>query len=34
MADAMKDGGNPAAVAKVIVTAATGKKPKLRYTAG
>lgn len=33
MADAMKDGDDPAVVAKVIVTAATDKKPKLRYTA-
>ncbi|WP_086562210.1 oxidoreductase [Streptomyces africanus] len=34
MAQAMKDGDDPAVVAKVIVTAATDKKPKLRYTAG
>ncbi|MFE2217706.1 oxidoreductase [Streptomyces canus] len=34
MAQAMKAGDDPAAVAKVIVTAATDKKPKLRYTAG
>jgi short-subunit dehydrogenase len=34
MADAMKDGDDPAVVAKVIVAAATDKKPKLRYTAG
>jgi NAD(P)-dependent dehydrogenase (short-subunit alcohol dehydrogenase family) len=31
---AMKDGDDPAVVAKVIVEAATEKKPKLRYTAG
>ena len=31
---AMKAGDDPAVVAKVIVTAATDKKPKLRYTAG
>ncbi|MGP4050353.1 oxidoreductase [Streptomyces sp. 2A115] len=31
---AMKDGDDPAVVAKAIVTAATDKKPKLRYTAG
>jgi len=31
---AMKKGDDPAVVAKVIVTAATDKKPKLRYTAG
>ncbi|UUU36692.1 oxidoreductase [Streptomyces sp. CA-210063] len=34
IADAMKEGDDPAVVAKVIVTAATDKKPKLRYTAG
>ncbi|WP_406329734.1 oxidoreductase [Streptomyces sp. NBC_00203] len=34
IADAMKDGDDPAVVAKVIVTAATDRKPKLRYTAG
>lgn len=34
IADAMKAGDDPAVVAKVIVTAATDKKPKLRYTAG
>ncbi|GAB2991851.1 oxidoreductase [Streptomyces pseudoechinosporeus] len=34
IAEAMKDGDDPAVVAKVIVTAATDKKPKLRYTAG
>ncbi|MDT0484096.1 oxidoreductase [Streptomyces doebereineriae] len=34
MAEAMKAGDDPAVVAKVIVTAATDKKPKLRYTAG
>jgi NAD(P)-dependent dehydrogenase (short-subunit alcohol dehydrogenase family) len=34
MTQAMKDGDDPAVVAKVIVTAATDKKPKLRYTAG
>ena len=33
IADAVKDGDDPAAVTKVIVTAATDKKPKLRYTA-
>lgn len=32
--DAMKDGDDPAVVAKTIVTAATAPKPKLRYTAG
>jgi short-subunit dehydrogenase len=31
---AMKKGDDPAVVAKVIVTAATDRKPKLRYTAG
>jgi NAD(P)-dependent dehydrogenase (short-subunit alcohol dehydrogenase family) len=31
---AIKDGDDPAVVAKVIVTAATDPKPKLRYTAG
>ena len=30
----MKDGDDPAIVAKVIVAAATDPKPKLRYTAG
>jgi hypothetical protein len=34
MAAAMKDGDDPAVVAKVIVAAATDPKPKLRYTAG
>jgi NAD(P)-dependent dehydrogenase (short-subunit alcohol dehydrogenase family) len=34
MAAAMKDGDDPAIVAKVIVAAATDTKPKLRYTAG
>ncbi|MCX5055471.1 oxidoreductase [Streptomyces sp. NBC_00452] len=34
IADAMKAGDDPAVVAKVIVAAATEKKPKLRYTAG
>jgi NAD(P)-dependent dehydrogenase (short-subunit alcohol dehydrogenase family) len=34
MAEAMKKGDDPAVVAKVIVTAATAPKPKLRYTAG
>ncbi|TMR93784.1 oxidoreductase [Nonomuraea basaltis] len=34
IAAAMKDGDDPAVVAKVIVTAATDPKPKLRYTAG
>ncbi|WP_433476448.1 oxidoreductase [Spirillospora sp. CA-142024] len=34
IAAAMKDGDDPAVVAKVIVTAATAPKPKLRYTAG
>ena len=34
MAEAMKDGDDPAIVAKVIVAAATDPKPKLRYTAG
>ncbi|WP_435800163.1 hypothetical protein [Streptomyces coeruleorubidus] len=34
MADAMKDGDDPAVVAKAIVTAATDKKPKLRCAAG
>jgi short-subunit dehydrogenase len=34
MAAAIKDGDDPAVVAKVIVTAATEAKPKLRYTAG
>ena len=31
---AIKDGDDPAIVAKVIVAAATDPKPKLRYTAG
>ena len=31
---AIKDGDDPAVVAKVIVAAATDPKPKLRYTAG
>ena len=34
MAAAIKDGDDPATVAKVIVAAATDPKPKLRYTAG
>ncbi|MCT9139794.1 oxidoreductase [Streptomyces violarus] len=34
IADAMRDGDDPTVVAKVIVTAATDRKPKLRYTAG
>jgi len=34
IATAMADGDDPAIVAKVIVTAATDAKPKLRYTAG
>jgi short-subunit dehydrogenase len=34
MAAAMKDGDDPAIVARVIVAAATGPKPRLRYTAG
>ena len=34
MADSTKDGDDPATVAKVIVTAATDTKPRLRYTAG
>ena len=34
MAAAISDGDDPAAVADVIVTAATDPKPKLRYTAG
>ena len=34
MAAAMKDGDDPAIVARVIVAAATDPKPKLRYTAG
>jgi hypothetical protein len=33
-AAAIKDGDDPAVVAKVIVAAATDPKPKLRYTAG
>ncbi|UUU28570.1 hypothetical protein JIX56_00880 [Streptomyces sp. CA-210063] len=32
--DAVKDGDDPAVVAKTIVTAATDKKSKPRYTAG
>jgi NAD(P)-dependent dehydrogenase (short-subunit alcohol dehydrogenase family) len=34
MAAAVKDGDDPVVVAKVIVTAATDARPKLRYTAG
>jgi hypothetical protein len=34
MAAAIKDGDNPAAVAKVIVAAATDPNPELRYTSG
>jgi NAD(P)-dependent dehydrogenase (short-subunit alcohol dehydrogenase family) len=34
MAAAIKNGDDPAIVARVIVTAATDAKPKLRYTAG
>jgi len=34
IAEAMKDGDDPAIVAKVIVSAATDSRPKLRYTAG
>jgi NAD(P)-dependent dehydrogenase (short-subunit alcohol dehydrogenase family) len=34
VAAAMKDGDDPAVVAKAIVAAATDPKPKLRYTAG
>ena len=34
MAGLIKDGDEPATVAKVIVAAATDPKPKLRYTAG
>jgi len=34
MEKAIKDGDDPAVVAKVIVAAATDAKPKLRYTAG
>ena len=34
LAEAMKDGDDPAIVAKVIVAAATDPKPRLRYTAG
>lgn len=34
LAEALKDGDEPAVVAKVIVAAATDSKPKLRYTAG
>jgi hypothetical protein len=32
MTAAIKDGDDPAIVAKVIVAAATNPKPKLRYT--
>jgi short-subunit dehydrogenase len=34
LASAMEGGDDPAIVAKVIVAAATDRKPKLRYTAG
>jgi len=34
MADSTRDGDDPATVAKVIVTAATETKPRLRYPAG
>jgi short-subunit dehydrogenase len=34
MADAVKDGDDPALVAKQVVAAATAAKPKLRYTVG
>lgn len=34
MAAAIRDGDDPVIVAKVIVEAATGPKPKLRYPAG
>jgi NAD(P)-dependent dehydrogenase (short-subunit alcohol dehydrogenase family) len=34
MADAVKNGDDPAVVARSIVTAATDSKPKLRYAAG
>jgi NAD(P)-dependent dehydrogenase (short-subunit alcohol dehydrogenase family) len=34
MAESMRGGGDPAVVAKVIVTAATDPKPKSRYPAG
>ena len=34
MAAAIKDGDDPAVVAKVIVEAATDPNPKVRYTAG
>jgi NAD(P)-dependent dehydrogenase (short-subunit alcohol dehydrogenase family) len=34
LAEAMKEGDDPAIVAKVIVAAATDPRPKLRYTAG
>jgi hypothetical protein len=34
MAEAMKDGDDPAVVARPIVAAATDPNPKLRYTAG
>jgi NAD(P)-dependent dehydrogenase (short-subunit alcohol dehydrogenase family) len=34
MAEAIRDGDDPAVVAKAVVAAATDAKPKLRYTAG
>jgi hypothetical protein len=34
LAEGMKTGSDPAAIAKVIVAAATDPRPKLRYTAG
>ena len=34
MADSIKDGDDPATVAKVIVAAVTDAKPRLRYPAG
>jgi hypothetical protein len=34
VAASFRDGDDPAIVAKVIVTAATDQKPKLRYPAG
>jgi NAD(P)-dependent dehydrogenase (short-subunit alcohol dehydrogenase family) len=34
MAEAIRDGADPAVVAKAVVAAATDAKPKLRYTAG
>lgn len=34
MAQAMRAGDDPAAVARVNVTAATDQRPKLRYTVG